>query len=110
MAEFLGFLGSIVAVDPIIVAAALTLSGTLTTTWMTLRLRRDVKTNHGKRPGEYLEMIPYILDHMAAHDIQDAQRFSSVDQQLAELRAQATSNFNDVRSAQDYPQGDKPDS
>lgn len=44
--------------------------------------RRAMKTNHGKRPGEYLEMVAELKADLAAHTIQDADNFSKLSAQL----------------------------
>ena len=55
-------------------------------------IKASVKTNHGKRPGEYLEMIAELLEgqgeikaQLDAHTTQDAERFDELTERLDEL-------------------------
>lgn len=101
--------------DPIVTAAVIggivTMTGTLVSAWISVRTHRNVRTNHGMRAGEYLEMIPHVITeqvrvreelqeykeqtnkrfdtvevHQLSHDAQDAINFADVGEQLRDLR------------------------
>jgi hypothetical protein len=44
----------------------------------------DLRTNHGKRPGEYLEMIGEVLAQQALHERDDERRFKAIELKLDE--------------------------
>lgn len=72
------------------------------------RLEQKVETNHGKRPGEYLEMIDDVRRQvdglavtvgegvgelkaiMASHTAEDSERFDALNAQLSEIVTSVT--------------------
>lgn len=55
-------------------------------------LHADMATNHGRRPGEYLEMLPMVIDsqlrfdrRLTEHTEQDAVNFARISDRLNDL-------------------------
>lgn len=47
--------------------------------------RDDLQTNHGKRPGEYLEMIQEVRKDLANHTLQDAENFDRLSEHITRI-------------------------
>lgn len=92
--------------DPIVTAALVTGAfGATATAFQTLRMKRetkalraDVATNHGMRPGEYLEKIHAEVANIKSLVVQSALHTASLADQLADHTISDAVNFEELRA------------
>lgn len=88
-----------------ILAAAVTASGAAAVAWVQTRkarrstdnLRADIATNHGMRPGEYLEQIHAEVADIRSLVVLSAQEQARVAAELAAHTIADTDNFGELR-------------
>jgi hypothetical protein len=56
-------------------------------------VHEEVRTNHGKRAGEYLEMVPDMMKLLAEHTVQDADQFGQIAKRLDDLDAKVSAGW-----------------
>jgi hypothetical protein len=84
--------------DPTIAAAVIAALGVIISTWLANRKTRrgvtavhdEVRTNHGKRAGEYLENVDALLTLFAEHTAQDERNFNELRRGMDALSAKVS--------------------